>query len=289
MVKITRLFLTLFLGIALVAPVLANAATLPRLEGRVNDYAGMLSPQTRQELDGTLAALEASDSTQIVVLTINSLDGESVEEYALQVAQGWGIGQKDSDNGALLLVAKNDRKIRIEVGYGLEGRLTDLLSGRIIDSLITPQFKKGDFNAGIRAGVDAMVKAVKGEFTAKDLPAKRKSSPKGNSAGDFIFLFIFSSLFLNKLGKANRVLAAVIGAVALPIIAILAFAPGALILLILVVVGAIYGFFIGPLYTLPAGHSSGRSSWSSGGSSFGGGGFSGGGGGFGGGGASGGW
>ncbi|WP_205623696.1 TPM domain-containing protein [Desulfogranum japonicum] len=141
MLKHIRIFLLLFFITGMFAGFGATqAAQVPKLGGRVNDYAAMLSPETRQQLNTQLAALEASDSTQIVVLTIDSLEGESLDAYSLKVAETWGIGKKGTDNGALLLVAKNDRKIRIEVGYGLEAVLTDLLSGRIIDVLITPEF-----------------------------------------------------------------------------------------------------------------------------------------------------
>ena len=142
------------------------ALEVPPLEGRVNDYAHMLSPQTRAQLDSYLADLERTDGTQIVVLTVPSLQGDSMEDFSIHVAEKWGIGQKKNDNGAILLIAKNDRKIRIEVGYGLEGRLTDLMSGRIIRNVIAPQFKMGRFDQGVVDGVAAMVATVKGEYKA---------------------------------------------------------------------------------------------------------------------------
>ncbi|MDH3828258.1 MAG: TPM domain-containing protein [Desulfobacterales bacterium] len=105
------------------------ALEVPALRTRVNDHAGMLSAATRQQLEDILSRLEQTDSTQIVVLTIPSLGGEVLEEFSLKVAEKWQIGQKGFDNGAILLIAKNDRKLRIEVGYGLEGSLTDLMAG----------------------------------------------------------------------------------------------------------------------------------------------------------------
>ena len=139
------IFLLLFLVVATVC----GAAEVPPLQGRVNDYAAMLSPGAVQQLERDLAAFEQSDSTQIVVLTIPSLEGEVLEEYSIKVVEKWQIGQKGKDNGALLLVVKNDRKVRIESGRGLEGTLTDLVSGRIIRNEIRPAFKDGDFDGGV--------------------------------------------------------------------------------------------------------------------------------------------
>ncbi len=120
----------------------AAGIEVPTLKQRVNDHANMLSPATEGQLEGVLAALEKEESTQIAVLTIDSLDGENLEDFSLRVVEKWQLGQEKLDNGALLLVVKNDRKIRIEVGYGLEGVLTDLTAGRIIRNVITPNFKK---------------------------------------------------------------------------------------------------------------------------------------------------
>jgi uncharacterized membrane protein YgcG len=137
----------------LFVPAAARALDVPPATGYVNDRAGMLSQGTDLKLDRFLRNFEKTDSTQIVVLTVPSLEGEPLEDYSIQVAQAWGIGQKGKDNGALLLIAKKEHKIRIEVGYGLEGRLTDLISGRIVDNVIEPRFKAGDFDGGVVAGV----------------------------------------------------------------------------------------------------------------------------------------
>ena len=142
----------------------AGQQAVPPAAGYVTDRAGLLSPETVRLLESFLRDFERSDSTQIAVLTIPSLEGEPVESYALRVAESWGIGRKGKDNGALLLVSRDDRRVRIEVGYGLEGRLTDLLSGRIIDDEITPRFREGDFDGGIVAGVKAIAEAVRGEY-----------------------------------------------------------------------------------------------------------------------------
>ena len=153
------------LWLALYAPP-ASALQVPALKGRVNDYAGLLSQGTDEQLEAALAELERTDSTQIVVLTIPSLEGDSLEDFSIHVAEQWQIGQKGKDNGALLLVSKSDRKIRIEVGYGLEGKLTDLVCGRIIRNVIVPQFKMGHFDQGIIDGVAAIAGVVRGEYTA---------------------------------------------------------------------------------------------------------------------------
>lgn len=159
-----RLILLLLAVLFWAAGSALGAPAIPRARGYVNDYAGLLSPQSRSQIETFLAEFQRSDSTQIVVLTVPSLEGEDLEVYAIRVAQGWGIGQKGKDNGALLLVAKEERKVRIEVGYGLEDRLTDLLAGRIVDREITPRFAQGDFDGGIRAGVQAMTDAVRGAY-----------------------------------------------------------------------------------------------------------------------------
>ncbi len=180
----------------------AGALEVPRPTGYVNDSAGMLTSSTKLKLEHFLEGFERSDSTQLVVLTIPTLEGEVLEEYALKAAEAWGIGQKGKDNGALLLIAKQERKIRIEVGYGLEGRLTDLLAGRIIDNEITPRFKSGDIDAGIIAGVAAMAEAVRGEYQGSGRTAgqkKKRRSPWGALA---LLLFLGPGLMF--LGGGSR-------------------------------------------------------------------------------------
>lgn len=281
----------LFLGglLCFVSPL--AALDVPPLQGRVNDTAAMLSPETVTRLNGILAAFESSDSTQIVVLTIPSLDGEVLEEFSLKVVEAWKIGQKGLDNGALLLVSKDDRKIRIEAGYGLEGSLTDLVSGRIISGVIVPMFKKGRFDQGISDGVTAMMQAVKGEFTASASSAAKKG--KGDPSGLFLMLF-FAYTFIGSAFRKKNLLAAGAGGLASPVLGMMFLPQLGLWLLALIPLGMVGGLVAAAL-SLPAAKSSGRSggfyigSGGFGGSSGGFGGFSGGGGGFGGGGASGGW
>jgi len=145
-----------------------GALDVPPLTGRVVDLAGVIESAVEERIEAKLALLEKSDTTQIVVLTVPTLDGDSIEDFSIQVVEKWKLGRKGLDNGALLVIATNDRKLRIEVGYGLEGRFTDLIAGRIIRQIIVPRFRKNDFSGGIEAGVDAMIAAVKGEFTAPE-------------------------------------------------------------------------------------------------------------------------
>lgn len=145
------------IALLVLLPVAVFSADVPFLSGRVNDNAEVLSTETSRSLTGRLRAHEERTGNQVVVLTVPSLGGESVEEYAEQVFRAWQLGQKGRDNGVLLVVATGDRRMRIEVGYGLEPTLTDLLAGRIIRNVIAPRFKAGDYNGGIDAGVAAIL------------------------------------------------------------------------------------------------------------------------------------
>ena len=142
----------------LVLPAAAQSKIdFPPLTGRVVDQANLLDPATEQALTEKLAALEASSTDQLVVVTVNSLQDQEIEDFGYQLGRHWGIGQKENDGGALLIVAPNERKVRIEVGYGLEGYLTDALSSLIIQNQILPAFRDGDFPGGIEAGTDAII------------------------------------------------------------------------------------------------------------------------------------
>lgn len=195
-----RLFGIFLLLVLLVSP--ATALDIPRAVGYVTDNAGLLTQTTRLKLEQFLREFEASDSTQIVVLTILTLEGEALEDYSLRVLENWKVGQKGLDNGALLLIAKAERKIRIETGYGLEGRLTDLLAGRIIDNEISPRFKQGDFDGGVIAGVVGMAEAVRGEYTGSGRSSSQKK--KSNPFGFLIPLIFFGGPFLARLGGRRR-------------------------------------------------------------------------------------
>jgi uncharacterized protein len=148
--------------------------TVPPLVGRVVDQTGTLSTNDVSALNQTIRAFEARKGSQLAVLIVPTTDGEAIEQYSLRVAEAWKIGRKKIDDGVLLVIAKNDRKLRIEVGYGLEGALTDVTSKRIIDEIITPRFRNGDFSGGISAGVDRIMRIVEGE----KLPAPAQSEPQ---------------------------------------------------------------------------------------------------------------
>ena len=142
------------------------ALDVPPLKGKVNDYANMLSKYTASQIEHKLADLEAKDSTQVVVLTVESLDGNSIEDFSMKVAETWKIGQAKKDNGVIFTISKKDRRMRIEVGYGLEGELTDAMSGRILDNIVSPHFKQGNYNAGIEDGINAIIAVVKQEYVS---------------------------------------------------------------------------------------------------------------------------
>lgn len=186
----------------LLLPSLGSALDVPQASGYITDAADLVDQGTELKIEQFLKDFEKSDSTQIAVLTIPSLEGESLDEYALRVSENWGIGQESKDNGALLLVAHQDRKIRIEVGYGLEGRLTDLLSGRIIDNEIAPRFRAGDFEGGIVAGVVAMAEAVRGEYQGTGRTGEKKErNPLGILA---LLLFLGPGMMFLGGGRSHR-------------------------------------------------------------------------------------
>ncbi|MCW3798578.1 TPM domain-containing protein [Sphingomonas sp. BN140010] len=141
----------------LLVAVPAMAQQFPKLTGRVVDEAHLLSPADVADLTSKLEALETKSSRQLVVATVPSLGGYEIEDYGYRLGRAWGIGQKEADNGAILLVAPNERKVRVEVGYGLEPILTDAFSNRVVDEVIVPRFKAGDMPGGIRAGTDALI------------------------------------------------------------------------------------------------------------------------------------
>ena len=275
----------LIVAVALCLTNLAGAQALqpvPALSARVVDQTATLSADQRQRLASKLAAFEAGKGVQIAVLIVASVAPETIEQYALRVVESWQLGRKNVDDGALLLVAKQDRKLRIEVGYGLEGALNDATAKRIISETIAPRFKDGDFYGGINSGVDAMIQVVSGESLP---PPAARSSDVGVDLETlvfvgFILVFVVGGILRAMLG---RLLAAgEIGTVAAIIASLLV---SSLLLGVLAgIVAFVVSLFAGASGVSGLGGMGGG--WSSGGR---GGGFSGGGGSFGGGGASGGW
>src|SRR3984885_13872214 len=183
---------------------LADVA-VPPLTGRVVDKTATLSSSDVASLDQTLKNLELRKGSQIAVLIVPTTEPEAIEQYSIRVAEAWKIGRKKVDDGALLVVAKDDRKLRIEVGYGLEGALTDATARRIIDEIITPEFRGGDFAGGISAGVDQMIRVADGE----PLPPPE---PHGSFAGgEGRFDILFNPLILFGVFVAGAVLRSLFG------------------------------------------------------------------------------
>ena len=276
---------------------------VPPLAGRVVDQTGTLSSTDIDSLTQTLRALELRKGSQVAVLIVPTTEPETIEQYSIRVAEAWKIGRKKIDDGALLVVAKNDRKLRIEVGYGLEGALNDVTAKRIIDEIITPRFRSGDFAGGISAGVGRIIGVIDGE----PLPAPSPAAPRHVDSDSALYQFLnplnpFTIIFILLLGGAFRHLfGRLFGSVATGgLIGLLVwFIFGSLILSGLAgFVASVFAMFSDAL-TAPTSAGRGRGggwiggssggSYSGSGSSSDSGGFSGGGGSFGGGGASGSW
>ncbi len=182
-------------GMLVIFSVVRAETPVPFLSGRVNDTADMLSSATVQELETLLKAHEDSTSNQVVVLTIPALqDGETIEQFSIRVADAWKIGRKGKDNGVLLIVSRDDHKVRIEVGSGLEGALPDITCGSIIRHEIVPRFKSGDFDEGIKAGTQSILAAIRGEYTADTTEAA-----SGDDLGILGYV-LFSLFFVVTLG-----------------------------------------------------------------------------------------
>jgi uncharacterized protein len=263
---------------------------VPSLTGRVVDQTGTLSAGEISALTQKLESLERRKGSQVAVLIVPTTEPESIEQFSIRVADAWKIGRKKIDDGALLVVAKNDRKLRIEVGYGLEGALTDVTANRIINEIIVPRFRSGDFAGGISAGVERIIAVIDGE----KLPAPVSQSQSSNLAdriGD-VFPFLIFAVLLG--GHVLRMmLGRLLGSAATGgVVGLLAWLVlGSLALSSIAAAIAFILSMFGPAMA----SSGGRGGWSGGGGSFSGGsssdsgGFSGGGGSFGGGGASGSW
>jgi uncharacterized protein len=197
--------------IALATPVAAQ--TFPPLTGRVVDQAHLLSPEQVQDLTSKSAALESQKGAQFVVATVNSLEGYPVEDYGYRLGRAWGIGQKGKDNGVILLVAPNEHKVRIEVGYGATPYITDAMSGLIIRENVIPRFKQNDYGGGIEAGADAIIKqmslspdeAQKNIAAAEQVQQKRQHSG-GNPLPFFFWLMVIGFVVLShfRRGRGRR-------------------------------------------------------------------------------------
>jgi uncharacterized protein len=171
----------------------ALALTFPQLTGRVVDEAGILNEATRAELTKKLADLEAKTTDQLVVVTLKSLQGTSIEDFGYQLGRHWGIGQKGKNNGALLIVAPTERKVRFEVGYGLEGKLTDAVTKLIIEGGIIPRFRANDFPGGITRGVDDIIQILTGDPGEWQRQALQRNN-RDTSAIEFIIMLTFMAI-----------------------------------------------------------------------------------------------
>jgi uncharacterized protein len=190
---------TAFLVAAMLALPALAAPTFPKLTGRVVDDANLLSPAAEQQLTRKLEALEASTGRQVVVATLPSLQGLEIEEYGYQLGRAWGIGTEKNDDGAVLIVAPAERKVRVEVGYGLEPVLTDALSSVIIQQVILPKFKAGDMEGGVVAGADALIQQLslpEDQARANVAQAADTSRERGGGMPPWPFLIIIVIFFV---------------------------------------------------------------------------------------------
>jgi uncharacterized protein len=269
-----------------------SALEVPYLSGRVMDTAGLLDPAAVERLTGQLRVLEEETGAQVAVLTIPSLEGDALEDFSLRVVETWKLGRADIDDGVLILIARDDRKMRIEVGYGLEGTLTDAQSGRIIDRIMAPRFRAGDFDGGVEGAVEAVSAAIRGEELTLPQPQPRQT---GFDPAGLIVFFIFGLPFIGGALSTKGASGWIMGFFLTPFFfvipaAIFGLRIGALVAFLWLVV-----FPILRIVTPKSSAKGGGGFWGpivgsgGGGGGFSGGGFSGGGGSFGGGGASGGW
>jgi uncharacterized protein len=293
-----------FVALALAAVVALAQPPVPTLRGRVNDDAGILSGDAESRLEDRLAELEQRTGAQVVVLTVPDLGGEDVEGFSLRVAESWALGRQGADDGVLLLVARDDRKARIEVGYGLEGRLTDAQAGRILKNVILPRFKEGDYDGGVERGVDTILGTLEGLDVIPE-PAVGEGAVtdlKDRLFGGAIFILVIGVFSLNALFSQGCgswfLFFFLIPFYALFPTALFGPRAGVICLLVWLTLFPVLKLWLGKTgsgrafaerFPRSSGWSGGWTSGGSSGGGFSGGGFSGGGGSFGGGGASGSW
>src|SRR5262245_29885128 len=180
--------------------------SFPALTGRVVDQAAILDAAARSRIESKLEQLEAKTGNQLVVATLRSLQGYDIADYGYRLGRNWGIGQKSLNNGAILIVAPNERKVRIEVGYGLEGTITDAVSRLIIENAILPRFRAGDFAGGIERGVDDLVQLMSGDAEDFKRRAAEHSNRPSGAAGlsSFIFVILIAIWFIFFVRRPQR-------------------------------------------------------------------------------------
>ena len=240
-----KMRLVLHILLLLLFPLQLLALEAPPLTGRVNDLARTLSPEMHQNLEQKLAAFEKKSSNQVVVLTVPSLQGDDIDQFSIRVAEAWKIGQKGRDNGVLLVIAQAERKVRIEVGMGLQGVLPDITAGRIIRDVMRPHLKSGNYDQGIAVGVDSIIAATKGEFKGTGQPGRKHAAQ--NTSPSFMTMLMGVVVAVAVFGLFSRFLGGAAGAIGLPLATYLAFPAMGIITLLLL---AIFGLFAGLLLSM---------------------------------------
>lgn len=193
------LFIVLCWSVAVQAQIDKIVPSRPNPPRLVNDFTNTLTPEQKEALEQKLVAYDDSTSNQVAIVMMNTVGDYPIEDVGLQILRTWGVGNKDKNNGIVILVAKDDHKIRIEVGYGLEGAVPDVTAGSIIDNEITPAFKEGNFYRGLDNGVDAIIKAAAGEYSAPEGYGSRNNH-KGLGIGTIILIIIIVIILMNTTG-----------------------------------------------------------------------------------------
>lgn len=217
--------------------------------GFVNDYAGMMSGPAKQALEQKLVQFAKDTTNEISVVTINNLQGDTIDNFAVKLFEEWKIGKKDKDNGVLLLISKNDRQMRIEVGYGLEGALPDAICNDIIRNIMRPAFQKNDYDGGITGAVDKIIAATKGEYVPSEKPNTASWSLKSiENLIALIFLFLLwlgSVLGRSKSWWAGGVIGAIIGVVLIFVFSLII---GVIAIIVLAPLGLLFDYLISKNY-----------------------------------------
>ncbi|HEY9211046.1 MAG TPA: YgcG family protein [Methylotenera sp.] len=260
----------------------AELVPIPALQHRVTDLTQTLTPEQQSQLEAKLAAFEQQKGSQIAVLIVPSTKPEEIEQYSIRVADAWKLGREKPDDGVLLLVAKDDRKMRLEVGYGLEGAIPDLIAKRIISEFMVPSFRQGDYYGGINNALEQVIKLISGE----QLPAPAQPKPSGGKLWDMLYVVFIGAFVVGGILRAifGKFLGGVLNGGIIGML-IWIFGGG----LIIAIVLAIIAFFLTFAGVAGLGHAGGLGGLGGGGYGGSGGWGGGGGGGFGGGGASGSW
>lgn len=197
---------TLWLALLIVTP--AGALEVPKLGGRVNDHAEILPDDAEQRIDRKLESHEKATGQQFAVLTLHSLEGDSLEDFSIRTVEAWKLGSKEKDQGLLLLVVKDDRKVRIEVGHGLEGSITDAFSSRVIRSVLVPAFKTGDYASGVESALDLLIRReTTGASAPPEEPVRRRQKPAIPSLAVvllFLVPFLLPFFFASRGGFGRR-------------------------------------------------------------------------------------